>query len=129
MKKYLFVVLIATVAFSATLSATPRVIVTETMTSVTMGERNALDKAHDYLRVSHFSREGLIGQLEYAGFTHSEAVYGVDHCGADWFEQAAGKAEDYLRVSSFSRARLIDQLEYAGFTHEQAVYGVEAVGY
>mgnify|MGYP000334972687 CR=1 FL=1 len=26
-----------------------------------------------------FSREGLIEQLEYEGFTHSQAVYGVDN--------------------------------------------------
>lgn len=112
MKHLLILVLIAAMAFGQT-----------------MGERNALEKAHDYLRVSHFSEEGLIEMLEYVDFSHSEAVYGVEHCGADWFEQAALKAQAFLDVSSFSRSGLIDMLEYVGFTHEQAVFGVEAVGY
>ena len=58
----------------------------------TMGEKNALSKAKDYLDYSAFSYSGLVKQLEYEGFTHQEAVYGVDNCGADWNEQAAIKA-------------------------------------
>ena len=88
------------------------------------GERNALSKAKDYLLYTAFSYSGLIEQLEYEGFTHEEAVYGADHCGADWKEQAAKKAADYLEYSSFSRDGLIEQLEYVGFTHEEAEYGV-----
>ena len=68
-------------------------------------------------------------QLEYEGYSHEEAVYGADHCGADWYEQAALKAEKYLELMSFSRSRLIDQLEYDGFTNAQAVHGAEANGY
>jgi hypothetical protein len=30
-----------------------------------------------YLSLTSFSRSGLIDQLEYDGFTHSQAVYGV----------------------------------------------------
>lgn len=95
----------------------------------TMGQRNALDKADSYLAFTAFSREGLIEQLEYEGFSHSDAVYGADNCGANWNQQAALKAQSYLDLSSFSRQGLIEQLEYEGFTHGQAVYGVEAVGY
>ena len=76
-----------------------------------------------------FSRSGLIKQLEYEGYTKEEATYAVDHCGADWKEQAAKSAASYLRTMSFSRDGLIKQLEYEGFTHEQAVYGVEQNGY
>lgn len=97
--------------------------------SATMGERDALDSAKSYLRVMAFSYEGLIDQLEYEGYSHSEAVYGADHCGADWYEQAAKSAAEYLDVMPFSRQELIDQLEYEGFTHAQAVYGVEQNGY
>lgn len=97
--------------------------------NLTMGERNALAKAEDYLAVTAFSREGLIEQLEYEGFSHSDAVYGADHCGTNWNQQAALKAQDYLNISSFSRQGLIEQLEYEGYTNSQAVYGVEAVGY
>jgi len=56
-------------------------------------------------------------------------VYGVDHTGADWNEQAAKKAEQYLKYSAFSREGLIDQLMFEGFTRSQAEYGVAAVGY
>jgi len=97
--------------------------------SATLGEKNAAKKAQDYLAYTAFSYSGLVEQLEYEGYTHEEAVYGVDKCGADWNEQAAKKAQDYLDYSSFSRTELISQLEYEGFTRQQAEYGVQAVGY
>ena len=70
-----------------------------------------------------------VEQLEYEGYSHTEAVYGADNCGADWNEQAAKSAANYLDYTSFSRSGLIEQLEYEGFTHSQAVYGVEQNGY
>ena len=45
--------------------------------SLTLGEKNALAQAKRYLEIMPFSRSGLIEQLEYEGFTHSQAVYGV----------------------------------------------------
>jgi hypothetical protein len=97
--------------------------------SATLGEKNALRTALDYLNYTSFSYSGLVEQLEFEGYTHKEAVYGADNCGADWNEQAALMAEDYLDYSSFSRDGLIDQLEFEGFTRQQAEYGVQAVGY
>lgn len=97
--------------------------------TVTMGMRNALATAHDYLDTMAFSYSGLIDQLEYEGYTYAEAVYAVDNCGADWYEQAALMAVEYLDTMSFSRTGLIDQLEYEGFSYDQAVYGVEQAGY
>ena len=82
-----------------------------------------------YLDAMPFSYIGLIEQLEYEGYTHEEAVYGADHCGADWNTQAALKAESYLKLMAFSREGLIEQLEYEGFTHDQALFGVASVGY
>lgn len=76
-----------------------------------------------------FSKEGLIEQLEYEGYSYSEAKYAADNCGANWKEQAAKCAANYLSHMSFSRQGLIEQLEYEGFTHEQAVYGVTQAGY
>jgi len=95
----------------------------------TMGEKNALSKALSYLDVMAFSYTGLIKQLEYEGYSHEEAKYGADNCGADWNEQAALKAQTYLDVMAFSRQGLIGQLIYEGFTQSQAEYGVNAVGY
>ena len=93
----------------------------------TSGEKNALEKALQYLEYTAFSYSGLIEQLEFEGFTSSEAQYGADQCGADWNEQAARKAKEYLNYSSFSRDGLIDQLLFEGFTQEQAEYGVSQV--
>ena len=104
-------------------------VVKQPVNTATLGERNAAKKALSYLRFTNFSYSGLVKQLEYEGFSHAEAVYGVDQSGADWNEQAAGKAKSYLEFSSFSRERLIEQLEYEGFTRSQAEYGAKAVGY
>lgn len=124
---------VATTQPTQTLTKTPTTAPTPTKTQMadtaTMGEKNAATKALSYLKFSAFSREGLIDQLEFEGFTRKEAVYGVDQSGADWNEQAAKKAASYLKYSSFSRSGLIDQLEFEGFTHPQAEYGVKAVGY
>lgn len=95
----------------------------------TTSEKNALATAQSYLRtVGGFSYTGLIEQLEYEKYSHSDAVYAADNCGADWNEQAAQSARSYMKVMSFSRGGLIDQLEYEGFTYDQAVYGANAVG-
>lgn len=100
-----------------------------TVPTATMGQTNALERAKDYLRTMAFSYSGLVEQLEYEGFSHDEAVYGVDHCGADWNAQAVIKAKNYLDLMAFSRDGLIEQLEYEGFTAEQAAYGAQANGY
>lgn len=94
----------------------------------TVSQRNARQKAADYLNYSAFSRQGLIDQLEYEKFSEADATYGTDAVGANWNEQAAKKAADYLRYSSFSRQGLIDQLLYEKFTQEQAEYGVSTTG-
>lgn len=95
---------------------------------ITISQSNALKSAKSYLEYSSFSYNGLIEQLEYEKYSHEDAVYAADNCGADWNEQAAKSAESYLAYSFFSRDSLIEQLEYEGFTHEQAVYGVEQNG-
>lgn len=96
---------------------------------LSIGQKNALSKAYDYLNYSAFSKKGLIEQLEYEGFSTEEAEYAVENCGANWKEQAAKKAQDYIDYTSFSRSGLIEQLEYEGFTKKQAEYGADAVGY
>lgn len=92
-----------------------------------MGQSNAVKKAKQYLKFMAFSYDGLIKQLEFEGYSNEEAVYGVDHCDADWNEQAVKKAKSYLDLMAFSRDGLIEQLEFEGFTHDQAVYGADAV--
>lgn len=96
----------------------------------TMGDTNAMLSAISYINTNiGFSRQGLIEQLEYEGYSNSEATYGADNCGADWYAQAVVSASNYISVMPFSRQGLIDQLESEGFTYDQAVYGVEEIGY
>lgn len=95
---------------------------------LSLGEKNALKEAKSYLAYSSFSYEGLIDQLEYEGYSHTEAVYGANNCGADWYEQALLEAKSYLNYSAFSYEGLIDQLKYEGFTNKEATYGADNCG-
>ena len=90
---------------------------------MTTAQRNAIESAESYLDFSAFSQSGLIGQLEYEGFSTADATFAVESLDADWNEQAAKSAASYLEFSSFSLSGLIGQLEYEGFTPEQATYG------
>ena len=96
----------------------------------TIDQREALESAKSYLSSGHFSRAGLIDQLESPygeDFSHANAVWGVNHAYANWNAEAVEAAKSYLRSGHFSRRALIDQLESPygeHFTHAQAVYGV-----
>ena len=89
----------------------------------TAGEKNALGTAKKYLSIMAFSKQGLKDQLEYEGFSDSEADYAVNNVEADWNEQAFKSAQKYLELMEFSLSGLIDQLVYDGFTQEEAEYG------
>lgn len=93
--------------------------------TLTVNQQNAIRKAETYLNIMAFSRDGLVTQLEYEGFSNEDALYGADHCGADWLKQAVSKSKQYLSIMAFSRSGLIQQLEYEGFTTEEANYGVD----
>ncbi|TGO05107.1 Ltp family lipoprotein [Serinibacter arcticus] len=97
--------------------------------ALSIGQQNAVDSADNYLSVMAFSREGLIDQLEFEGFSFEDAAFAVDSIAADWNEQAAKSAKNYLDLMSFSRQGLIDQLVFEGYTQEQAEFGAAAVGY
>jgi host cell surface-exposed lipoprotein len=94
----------------------------------TVSQRNARQKAAEYLDLMAFSRSGLIEQLVFEGFTQGDAAYGVDALNVDWNEQAAKKAAEYLDLMSFSRSGLIEQLVFEGFSQVQAEYGVSTTG-
>lgn len=114
---------------SSTTTTTPSTSSNVSTPSPTMGEKNALGSAREYLSISAFSYSGLIHQLEYEGYSTEEATYAADNCNANWNEQAAKSAKEYLDISSFSRQELINQLIYEGYTQEQAEYGVTQNGY
>jgi len=94
--------------------------------SLTAGQRNAIKSAESYLSgPSAFSKSGLIEQLEFEGFSRSDAAFAVSHVDVSWKEQAVKSAESYLDgPSAFSRSGLIEQLEFEGFTSSQAEYAV-----
>lgn len=98
------------------------------VSSETVSQKNVIRKAKSYLSYSAFSHDGLVAQLEYEQFSHTDAVYGVDNSGANWNDQAAKKAKSYMEYSAFSRGSLIEQLKYDKFTQEQAEYGANAAG-
>ncbi len=97
--------------------------------NMTLGQKNAVRQGRNYLEFISFSRQSLIDQLVFEGFSEEDATFAVDEIAPDWNEQAARKAGEYLDFTAFSRQGLIDQLVYEGFTYEQAEYGVTAVGY
>ena len=94
----------------------------------TAGQENARESAESYLDLSAFSRDGLIKQLKFEGYSVADATYGVDAQKADWNKQAAASAQGYLDLSSFSRQSLIDQLMFEGYTRPQAEFGATKVG-
>lgn len=99
-----------------------------TSDGMTSGQRNALGAAVSYLDAMPFSRSGLIHQLEYEGYSTSEAAYAADNCGANWEAQALESAKSYLQSSAFSFSGLKEQLEYDGFSDDEAYYGVTQCG-
>ena len=94
----------------------------------TAGQKNALAKAKQYLKIIPFSHDGLVDQLEFDKFSHEDAVYAADNCGADWRDQACMKAKQYLENIPFSYQELVDQLEFDKFSHDDAVYAVDHCG-
>lgn len=58
--------------------------------SATLGEKNALKSAQNYISMSGFSHDGLVQQLEFDGYSTEEATFAADNCGADWNQMALG---------------------------------------
>lgn len=101
---------------------------TQNKVTMTISQQNALRSAESYLDFAGFSYLGLINQLEYEQYSHEDAVFAADHCGADWNEQALKSAQSYLNFTAFSYSGLIEQLEYEKFTTEEATYAADHCG-
>jgi hypothetical protein len=101
---------------------------TTTPVKETVSQSNAKQSARLYLSSMAFSRSGLIEQLEFEGYSLSDATYGTDAQKADWNLQASKSAKLYLKTMPFSRSGLIEQLIFEGFSQSQAEYGVKSVG-
>ena len=95
--------------------------------SGTPSQRNAIEKAKSYLRFSAFSAEGLVDQLEFEGFSESDARYAISHLNVNWNDQAVKKAKSYLNTSAFSKTGLQGQLEFEKFTEAEAEYAINNI--
>lgn len=92
---------------------------------LTAEQKNAKAAAESYLDASAFSFKSLTKQLEFEGFSKSDAQKAIKALKPDWRAEAVEAAEDYLNVSSFSRSGLLKQLEFEGFSKAQAQHGVD----
>lgn len=122
-------------SFSSTdSSAADASVANEPESSLTRPQQNAVRSAEQYIRMTGFSREGLIDQLSSdsgEGYDRADATIAVDSLSIDWNEQAARSAEQYLRMSGFSCNGLIDQLSSSAgeqFTRSQAEFGAKQAG-
>ena len=102
--------------------------------NLTNSQRNAVRSAKQYLRMTGFSREGLIQQLSSDagdGYSESDATVAVDSLNVDWKENAVRSAKQYLHMTGFSCKGLIEQLSSSAgdkYTVEQATYGAQQAG-
>jgi Host cell surface-exposed lipoprotein len=101
---------------------------------MTRPQRNAARSATAYLKMSGFSRKGLINQLssEYGDkYSVEDSTVAVDSLNVDWNAQAVRSAAAYLKMSGFSCQGLIQQLssEHGDkYTNGQATYGATQAG-
>lgn len=97
-------------------------------------QKNAVMAANSYLRISAFSRDGLIDQLSSPagnGFNVADATVAVDSLNVDWNQEAVKSAKEYLKMMGFSCNGLVQQLSSkAGskFTEGQARFGAKQAG-
>lgn len=102
--------------------------------SLTGPQNNAVRSAEQYLRISGFSRNGLIQQLSSDagdGYNIADATVAVDSLNIDWNKQAVKSAKQYIGISGFSCKGLIEQLSSSagdGYTVSQATYGAQQAG-
>lgn len=116
-------------------SATPQAVEDEpARASLTAAQANAVRSAEQYLRMTGFSREGLIDQLSSdagEGYSVSDATAAVDSLNVDWNENATRSAKQYLQMTGFSCKGLIEQLSSSAgdkYTVAQATYGARQAG-
>ena len=75
--------------------------------TVTAGQRNALGRAKVLLTKDIFSKALLKSQLVREGYSDADAQYGVDHCGANWNQQAYAAAKLILSRNYYSKEQLV----------------------
>lgn len=97
---------------------------TESGSSATIGQQNALTKAIAYIDSSDFSETKLRSQLEYEGFTTDEIDYAMDIVPADYDLEASNRAVLYYTTQNLSKQRIMTQLEFEGYTDSEINYAI-----
>jgi hypothetical protein len=92
---------------------------------ISTGPWYATQLARIYVAGSAYSRQSVITHLINSQVSAEDAIYGVDHCGIDWMEQAAKCIKKYWISDPDYRDELIDTLKAEKFTEEEATYAVE----
>ena len=106
----------------------------EARTRLTASQKNAARSAKQYLKMTGFSREGLIEQLSSSagdGYDVADATAAVDSLEVDWNENAVRSAKQYLKMTGFSCQGLIEQLSSSAgdkYTESQATFGARQAG-
>ena len=86
-------------------------------------------EATECLNEAPYSREGLIEELQSRGFSDDAIAFGLDHCFANWYEQAMRMAHDYMDSGDYSEDEVIDYLLSKGFTQDEAENGVAGLDF
>lgn len=95
---------------------------------LTVEQQNAVRSAENYISFGAFSKESLISQLEFEGYSNADATKAVESLDVDWQEQAVKSAESYMEFMPMSRQGLIEQLVFEGHSEEDAAYAADQVG-
>lgn len=91
-------------------------------------KQKAIYTAKEYLKITSYSKKGLIDQLIHDGFNRANSLYAVNNCNANWYDEAKRSARTYLKILDYNKEELIMQLEFEGFTHDEAIYGANQNG-
>jgi len=90
--------------------------------------QNAVESGRLYLSIMPLSRNALIRQLVFEGFTQSQAEHAADVLDAetDWYQNAVESGRQFLEIMPLSRNGLSRQLASTatGFTQDQAEHAV-----
>ena len=100
----------------------------EAEAKITKAQENCKRSAVEYLEIAAFSKQGLIEQLVFEGYSEADATSVVNNLNVDWSSQAYYCAVEYDNLFPMSRQEMIEQLSYEGFTNEEAIYAVDNLG-
>ena len=108
---------------------TPQAAAVPETTTVPEETAEALEQAiYSYLDAMNFSRQELIDQLVFDGWTEQEVTDAVDAAAIDWNAQALASAELSGEMSCLSQSGVAETLMNEGFTKEEADYAAENCG-